>query len=358
MRGRIRSIKPEVHLDDDLWDLEVRTGLPLFRLFVGLWNYADREGRFEWRPKRLKTVILPYWDGNPEAAMQALVEGGFIVRYEVDGRPLGVVRTFSRHQLINNREEPSKLPAPGKDDVPKLGRQETPADRQPRAVDESADPVDASSTRALPVNADASSTREARDDDAWGTPGKDREARGERGVGHAASGDRIGRDRKGSEGNGTLAPLGAGARVCDAREGGSFVDPTAGEVRTRFQALYQARFQALPYLGGGEVIATFADRLRGTARERGLDPLELLEVTFAAWAAKPLDEIAQNAPYAAFAARFGSLCKPNGANGSSELDELHAAQIAALGAKDFPRYQSLLAEERRRSGKTGAGGSK
>lgn len=112
MRARIRSIKPEVHLDEELWDLEQRTAFPIFRLFVGLWNYADRDGRFEWRPRALRTVILPYWGGDFEAAMSALAEAGFVVRYDVAGRLYGLVRTFSKHQVINNREEKSTLPAP------------------------------------------------------------------------------------------------------------------------------------------------------------------------------------------------------------------------------------------------------
>jgi hypothetical protein len=127
-----------------------------------------------------------------------------------------------------------------------------------------------------------------------------------------------------------------------------FSEPSAGQIRTRFQALFEARFNAAPYMGGGEVVSSFPDRLRDTAQRKGVDALELLEQTFAAWAQKPLDELAQNAPYAAFAARLGSLCKPNGTNGASELDELHAAQNAALAARDMARYESLVAEERRR----------
>ena len=112
MRGRIRSIKPEVHADEELWDVEVKAGMPLFRLFTGLWSYSDREGLFEWRPRALKASILPYWDGDFEAAMDALRVAGFLLKYEVDGRFYGKVRTFKKHQVINNREEQSTLPPP------------------------------------------------------------------------------------------------------------------------------------------------------------------------------------------------------------------------------------------------------
>jgi len=127
--------------------------------------------------------------------------------------------------------------------------------------------------------------------------------------------------------------------------------PSAGEIRTRFQALFQAKYDNFPYMGGGEVVGTFPERLRQTAAKRGVDVFDLLVQTFERWASRPLDEIAQNAPYASFAAKFGSLCEPKGANGESELDRLQSDQAAALKSGDLERYRSLLAEEKRRKGK-------
>lgn len=112
MRPRIRTIKPEIHTDEELWDLEQQTGLPVFRAFVGLWSYADREGRFEWRPRPLKAAILPYWEGDFEEVLDALVVARFVIRYSVDGKTYGWVRTFTEHQVVNTREPPSFLPAP------------------------------------------------------------------------------------------------------------------------------------------------------------------------------------------------------------------------------------------------------
>lgn len=112
MRARIRTIKPEVLLDEDLWDAEAASQLPLFRAFTGLWMYADREGRFEWRPRALKSVVLPYWNGEMERALDALADAQFILRYEVDGRAYAVIRTFKQHQAPNHKEPPSKLPPP------------------------------------------------------------------------------------------------------------------------------------------------------------------------------------------------------------------------------------------------------
>jgi hypothetical protein len=112
MRGRIRTYKPEVFLDEELWDLEVQTGLHILRAYEGLWSFSDREGRFEWRPRALKARILPYWDGDFAAVLAALERAGFIVRYEVDGREYGWVPTLSEHQSFNAKEPPSVLPPP------------------------------------------------------------------------------------------------------------------------------------------------------------------------------------------------------------------------------------------------------
>lgn len=127
MRGRIRSIKPEIHTDEELWDAEQETRLPLFRAFVGLWNYADREGRFEWRPRRLKAYILPHWEGDFSRVLDALTTRGWLVKYTCqtkksppqNGAPgdpseklYGAVRNFRKHQQINGKELPSSLPAP------------------------------------------------------------------------------------------------------------------------------------------------------------------------------------------------------------------------------------------------------
>lgn len=108
-------IKPEALTDERLWDAEAACGLPLYRAFTGLWMYADREGRFEWRPRPLKAVILPYWQGEFGDVMDALVKHGFVQRYEIEGRVYGLVINFLKHQRPNNREEQSTLPPPVND---------------------------------------------------------------------------------------------------------------------------------------------------------------------------------------------------------------------------------------------------
>jgi hypothetical protein len=106
--ARIRTIKPELFTDEQLAGLP-----PLARLaFPGLWCHADREGRLEDRPARLKVLILPYDDADMNELLTLLAQKRFIIRYERDGKRLIQVRTFRKHQHVNSREPASTLPAP------------------------------------------------------------------------------------------------------------------------------------------------------------------------------------------------------------------------------------------------------
>ena len=54
--ARARSIKPSFFKNDELAECE-----PMARLlFVGLWTLADRDGRLECRPMRIKAELFPY----------------------------------------------------------------------------------------------------------------------------------------------------------------------------------------------------------------------------------------------------------------------------------------------------------
>ncbi len=98
--SRIRTIKPEFFLDDELAELS-----PLHRLlFIGLWTLADCEGRLEDRPKRIRAQILPFDDGDTDAMLQALHEHGFIHRYTVDGLRCIEVSSFKKHQRLSGKE--------------------------------------------------------------------------------------------------------------------------------------------------------------------------------------------------------------------------------------------------------------
>jgi hypothetical protein len=108
--GRIRTIKPEFFLDEELFDLEKQSRLPIRLAYAGLWTQVDREGRFEWRARTLKAAILPHDNANFEKILDSLEKSGKVERYSHDGREYGRIRSWKRHQVINNKERNSVLP--------------------------------------------------------------------------------------------------------------------------------------------------------------------------------------------------------------------------------------------------------
>jgi hypothetical protein len=108
--ARIRSIKPEFFLHETLTELP-----PLHRLlFIGLWTQADKLGRLEDRPKRLKVALLPFDDCDIEAMLADLHEAGFILRYTApatDGmKPCIEIPSFIVHQKPHPKETAFPLP--------------------------------------------------------------------------------------------------------------------------------------------------------------------------------------------------------------------------------------------------------
>lgn len=107
--ARSRNIKPNFFLNEDLASCS-----PLARLlFAGLWCVADREGRLEDRPKRLKAGLLPYDECDADALLSELAARGFIKRYQVEERRYIAVPAFTRHQNPHSKEAASIIPAPG-----------------------------------------------------------------------------------------------------------------------------------------------------------------------------------------------------------------------------------------------------
>jgi len=105
--ARARNIKPAFFTNEDLVDLPFQDRL----LFIGLWTIADREGRLEDRPKRIKMEIFPADDVDVEASLERLQASGMIARYQVgDGRYIEVVN-FTKHQRPHTKESPSDIPA-------------------------------------------------------------------------------------------------------------------------------------------------------------------------------------------------------------------------------------------------------
>jgi hypothetical protein len=104
---RARNIKPSLFKNEILG-----TADPLLTiLFEGLWCEADRDGRLEDRPLRLKAEIFPYRnDADIDVMLNWLSLNGFISRYEAQNTKVIQVLKFSDHQRPHNNEVASVLP--------------------------------------------------------------------------------------------------------------------------------------------------------------------------------------------------------------------------------------------------------
>jgi len=106
--ARARNIKPGFFKNEDLAECT-----PWARLcFAGLWTLADREGRLEDRPKRIKGELFAFDSIEVEPLLAELVDRGFVLRYRAGELRLLQVLKFSKHQNPHHREPSSVLPSP------------------------------------------------------------------------------------------------------------------------------------------------------------------------------------------------------------------------------------------------------
>jgi hypothetical protein len=104
--ARTRDLKPSFFKNEFLAECH-----PLARiLFQGLWTQADREGRLEDRPVRLKAEILPYDDCDIESLFSQLAKHKFITRYVALEKKIIQVNNFVDNQRIHPKEPDSVLP--------------------------------------------------------------------------------------------------------------------------------------------------------------------------------------------------------------------------------------------------------
>lgn len=106
--ARSRNIKPGFFKNEVLGEMDPNVRL----LFIGIWTIADREGRLEYRPLRVKAEICPYDSYDIEEAIALLVDGGFLIPYEADGRQLMQVVNWLKHQQPHHKETASTFPPP------------------------------------------------------------------------------------------------------------------------------------------------------------------------------------------------------------------------------------------------------
>jgi hypothetical protein len=117
--ARARNIKPGFFKNEDLAECS-----PWARLcFAGLWTLADREGRLEDRPKRIKGELFAFDTIDVEPLLKELERFKFIVRYETDGMKAIQISEFARHQSPHYSEiasviKPPSLPESTEKDTP------------------------------------------------------------------------------------------------------------------------------------------------------------------------------------------------------------------------------------------------
>lgn len=106
--ARSRNIKPSLFKNEVLGVAD-----PLYTLlFEGLWVLADREGRLEDRPLRIKAEVFPYREKIDMGKMLDWLQvNGFIVRYQVAGKGYIQILSFTKHQNPHKNEAESELPA-------------------------------------------------------------------------------------------------------------------------------------------------------------------------------------------------------------------------------------------------------
>ena len=104
--ARSRNIKPGFFTNEDLVELDFATRL----LFAGLWTVADKCGRLQDRPKKIKIDVFPADNLDIDAMLSALHNSGFIVRYQVDGCKFIQITNWHKHQNPHHTEKNSVIP--------------------------------------------------------------------------------------------------------------------------------------------------------------------------------------------------------------------------------------------------------
>ena len=109
---RSRNIKPGFFKSEGLASCSVQARL----LFIGLWCMADREGKLEDRPLRIKAELFPYDNVNVDKLLEELASKkdcdgtpSFIVRYGTQKKYIHIIH-FLSHQNPHIKEQRSVIP--------------------------------------------------------------------------------------------------------------------------------------------------------------------------------------------------------------------------------------------------------
>lgn len=83
-------------------------------LFIGLWCLADRDGKLENRPDKIRHRLFGYDKARIDINRDLTVieRLGFIHQYVIAGQPLIIIKNFKKHQSPHHTEKKSILPDP------------------------------------------------------------------------------------------------------------------------------------------------------------------------------------------------------------------------------------------------------
>lgn len=104
--ARSRNIKPGFFTNDELAECSPHARI----LFAGLWTIADKEGRLDDRPKKVKALVLPFDNVDCDELLQQLHDRKFIQRYQVQDGAYIQITNWKKHQNPHCKEAPSEIP--------------------------------------------------------------------------------------------------------------------------------------------------------------------------------------------------------------------------------------------------------
>ena len=135
--ARSRNIKPGFFTNDELAECSPYARL----LFAGLWTIADKEGRLDDRPKKIKALVLPFDTVDCDDLLAQLHAKNFITRYVVEGNGYIQINNWKKHQNPHCKEAAS--------DIPELSKQESSNEEAPVKPD--AIPVQLAEEKTQPI---------------------------------------------------------------------------------------------------------------------------------------------------------------------------------------------------------------
>lgn len=106
--ARARNIKPGFFKNEELAECSAWARL----CFAGLWTLADREGRLEDRPKRIKGELFAFDSVEVDPLLDELAAHGFILRYQAEHIAAIQILGFNTHQTPHYSEKSSVIKAP------------------------------------------------------------------------------------------------------------------------------------------------------------------------------------------------------------------------------------------------------